>query len=68
MPSSSRVCAITGDEERQPEDEEHRVGVDEIVEAVERQDSAARSQRAPAAAGEFDVPRRGAQARRTSRR
>ena len=37
MPSSSRVCAITDTKKRQAEDEQHRVGVDQLVEAVERQ-------------------------------
>ena len=37
IPSSKRVCAMTGDEERQAEDEEHRVRMDEIVQPAERQ-------------------------------
>ena len=45
------------DEERQAEDEQHRVGVDQVVEAVERE-QVLRAPRPPALLGDLAVPLR----------
>ncbi len=49
-----------GDEQRQPEDEQHRVGVHEVVQAAEGQDMQPQPARPPET-GQLDMPRRGTQ-------
>ena len=55
MPSSIRVCAITDTKNVRPENEEHRVGVDQIVEPAERQQMLPRPA-PPAGFGDLRVP------------